>query len=177
MANGGQSKRFFSGKMALIALGVTLLGVAVGGYCVMRVMNEGRISLGGFLLAGVLVLAGLALVTQAFPKGCAACAQPFVTGQAVFAPALYEQLLACVQQQNAAGLGSFVSAPSPAHGDKTTLVLNYCPKCRQLGEADVREEQWTGQYDKVVRSVQGVALTDPMLAATLGLLERRGGLG
>jgi hypothetical protein len=176
MGTSGTSKRFFSGKMALIAVGVALLGLGIGAYCVMRVTNEGRISIGGFLFAGLLTVAGLALLPQAFPKGCGTCARPFTVVNTAFARAHYDHLLACFQQQNPSALEGLVGAPSPNHGDKSTLELNYCAGCRQQGEVDLIEEQWTGQYDKVLRSARGMALSSPMLAAVLSLFERRGRL-
>ncbi|APR78713.1 Hypothetical protein A7982_04060 [Minicystis rosea] len=65
--------RFFSPSAALVALGIFVAGLLVGGYAVYLVVDEARISIGGFVLAGALVLGAAGALARAFPRGCNAC--------------------------------------------------------------------------------------------------------
>jgi len=166
--------RFFSVKAALVGLGVLVLGLAIGGYCVLRVMNEGRISIMGFLLAGTLLLGGVAAFTQAFPKGCRACQKPFTDGGSSFEPKSYDPLVAAIAQGDTHTLTALVSVPRAQPEHYASLRVAYCDQCKQVGEASVHEEEaGSNNAIKVVRRTPSSSLAPVMLGAVIDLVSRR----
>jgi hypothetical protein len=174
MAQGGTA-RFFSPKVALLALGLLAGGGGFGAYCILRVIDDHRISIGGFLLSGALVLGAVAAFAMAFPKGCRTCKQAFDDAEARFSPAVYDHLLGAVQSGNPGLLMQLIQAPPALANQWSELTVSYCKTCRQLGEARIVEERNNGQYDEYVRGSSSFPLSPQMLGAALTLIQQRGG--
>ncbi len=165
--------RFFDSKMALLGGGTFVAGIAFGAYCVSRVVNERRISVGGFLFAIFLLVAGVALFAGAFPKGCRSCSKRFTEGGTTFPAQNYDQLVAIYQQANVAALAGLAAVPAGSHEGWTGLGVKYCAGCRQLGEVTISEQRAGNQSSQYIRGTGTIILSASMLAATLQMLERR----
>lgn len=169
-----QIGRFFSAKRALAAVGLVLGGLAFGGYCVYRVIEQNRISIGGFVVSGLLVLAGFAVLAMAFPKGCKACSKAFGEIRSTFPAEYSQQLRAGLAGQRADMIQAMAQAPL-AQGQVARINLDYCEGCKQIGLATVSVETFNAQsqdYDVTETSEEHV-VAGPMIAAVLQVASYR----
>jgi hypothetical protein len=162
MTTSSEIGRFFSLKNAAIALGVLLGGLAFGGYVASRIINEGRISIGGIIVSGLLVLTGLALLLTIFPKGCKRCGKSFEEATRAVAGEHYLIVEQALAQGDAARL-QWALQMVPVDAQKTTLTISYCDKCRSVGVASVALERSNGQYDETLASSDDIAIGPPVI--------------
>lgn len=167
--------RFFDSKMALLGGGALVAGLAVGAYCVMLVINERKISIGGFLFSAFLLLMGIAFFFGSFPKGCRSCKKRFAEAGTTFPAQNYDQVVATFQPGNVGAIASLASVPEGSHEGWTGLGVHYCAGCRQLGEVTVSEQKQSLDGAKYVRGTSALTLSPLMLSATLDMLEHRPG--
>jgi hypothetical protein len=70
-------------------------------------------------------------------------------------------------------LATLAAVPLGSHQGWAGLEVNYCAGCRRLAEISVSEQRADGQYEKWVRGTGAMALGEPMLSATLEMIQRR----
>lgn len=162
MSTSPEVGRFFSLKNAAIALGVLLGGLAFGGYVVSRIVNEGRISIGGIVVSGLLVVVGLALLLTIFPKGCKRCGKSFEETTRAIAGEHYQLVEQALVQGDAPRL-QWALQMVPMDAQKTTLSISYCDKCRSVGFASVALERHNGNYDETLASSDDIAIGPPVI--------------
>lgn len=166
--------RFFSIRWAAIGAGLfgvgTLLALLVAWY----VVSEHRISIGVSLVSAFFLVLGAAIaITRSFPKGCAACKQPFTETGAAFSIGAYDVILRMLNAQDAAGLATLANAPPSEPSSKTTLLVDYCSGCRRIGQARVAEEVSKGDYFESKRTAGPIALSESSVAAAVHGIDER----
>lgn len=167
--------RFFSPSAALVALGIFVAGLLVGGYAIYLVVDEARISIGGFVLAGALVLGAAGALTRAFPRGCNACRKPLAGVGASFPVELYATVEHALANGDARALYGLATAPQPASQQRVTLVAELCPSCARVGVGYVAAERWTGDYWHADRTSTTVELSEERAHALHALVKQRSG--
>ncbi|MCA9599121.1 MAG: hypothetical protein KC776_37680 [Myxococcales bacterium] len=164
--------RFFSIKNAGIALATLLGGAAFGAYCVFRVLDQGRISLGGFAVSGLLVLVGLALFATAFPKGCRRCKRAFDSTGVSFPGNYYGAIEQALSNGDEHGLLQMQTAPL-ASGEIAKINIEHCAGCRALGTAQVERSRYNGQYSETLETGALHVVTGSMVATLANVTAAR----
>src|SRR5262249_5109215 len=136
---------FFSPSAALVALGVVAAGLLLGAYAVYLVIDERRISIGGFLLAGLLVVRRGGGFKLAFPRGCSGCRARFEEIRTSYPAAFFDQLHHSLAHAHAGALAHLGTLPVPtAEERRATVVAELCPRCARVGIASAVVERRTG---------------------------------
>jgi hypothetical protein len=164
MTTSPQVGRFFSFKNAAMAVAVLLGGLGFGGYVVLRIVNENRVSIGGLAVSGLLVLVGLGLFFTVFPKGCKRCAKPFEETSRETLGEHYQLVQGALSQGDAAKI-QWALQSTPAGAQKTTVTVSYCKGCRSVGVASVALERSNGDDDETVASSGDIAIGPPVIHA------------
>ncbi len=164
--------RFFSVKNAAIALATLLGGGAFGAYCVYRVLDQGRISIGGFAVSGLLVLAGLALFATAFPRGCRRCRRAFQSSSVGFPADCFATLEQALASGDVQALMQLRGAPL-ASGEVARVNLELCDGCNSLGTAQVERARWNGQYSETVQQGALHVVNGPLVGALIEITAQR----
>jgi hypothetical protein len=167
--------KVFSPTVLLVALGLLLAGLAFGAYCVNRVVDERRISIGGFLLAGALVLGGAASLSRVFVEGCAACRKRLEELRASFPIAWHDPLVRMLAAGDGRSLAQLACLPpSDAAGARAVVLAESCPACARVCTASVVTEQWADHAWHAARRTDLTELVDARAQALIGALKSRG---
>lgn len=167
-------RRFFSPKMALISVGLLGGGLAVGAYVLYRLQSDHVISIGGSVIAAVLLVAGVGLLFSAFPRGCAACRKKLEEGGATFTDRAYDQIAQVMQQGDPGSIAQLSHVPShDGSGRYTSLTFDYCPGCKGVGLARVSLKKMEAQGSTEERAMPERRLSRDVVGALLQMSSAR----
>jgi hypothetical protein len=168
-------QRFFSPGAALLGVGLLVAGLLFGAYCVSLVVNERRISIKGFLLAGALILGGVAALVQMFPRGCRACRKRLTLHRAAFPAEHGAWVHRQIEDGDARSIHGLAALPLPAaDGQRAALSAEICTSCSRVGVVTVAAERWTGRDWSVLQQTAPALLFDDRAQALAAALAQRG---
>ena len=153
--------RFFSPLQALISLGIGVAGLGCGGLVAYRYYEGGRIPILFVLIAaGLLLLAPVYFVLQAFPKGCKTCKRAFASKSAAFPSGWQEIIRRFLATPDQATWQQLCQAPAHGQSERLLLEIEHCAQCQSIGEAslsveEMRNSSWSTRDSYEERVIEG----------------------
>lgn len=140
--------RFFSFRQALIALGIGCAGLACGAIVAYQFFEAHRLYIWLALVTlGLLVVAPIYFVAEAFPKGCKACKRAFASKSATFPAGWREAVQRFLVAPDQASWQALCYAPAHGQSERAHLKVEHCDGCGRIGQAKlVIEEAKDGDW-------------------------------
>ncbi len=127
-------KRYFRPSIFFIGVGIMLIGF---GIVIYDIVWNTRINLMTFLIGIGAIGLGPVAMFMSFAQGCSVCREDLEEGYTDFPRELEAHVrsaLEAAQRGSLDGVFSLKNAPpAPPNAAVSTLELEFCPKCRQLG--------------------------------------------
>lgn len=164
--------RFFSPKGALIAGGVFAIGCVLALVAVHGVVVEHRIHVGFSVATLFFLVTPLLLVpTLVLRRGCKPCGVKLAEHAAAYPAEAYEHLLHALSQPPGPAVTQLAAhrLVTPAH-HRTSVELDYCPRCRRVGVVRVSEEVWNDQFYEAKRSSGDISVSDHEMTVPMELV-------
>ncbi len=168
--------RFFSFRQTLTALGIAGVGLVVGAIFAYEYLVDHRIYIWlGLVTLGLLVLAPIYFVAEAFPKGCKACKRAFAKKTVSFPAGWREVIQRYLAAPDQATWQQLCYAPVHGQSERALLIIEHCDGCGKIGQAKlVIEEARDGDWSTRDHCEERI-MESPMLTWLTQMADTRNG--